>query len=433
MSSPIPRALGATTCAVALLATSACEIGGLQGTSLPGGNAGGDAISIEAEFDDVLALVPQSSVRVGDVPVGDVDSIELDGFSARVRMKIQSDVELPENVVAELRTTSLLGEKFIALEPPTEVAPQGRLEDGDVIPSARSERLAEIEEVFEAFSALLNGGGIGQLNIIVTELSAALDGREEEVRDLFRRLDTFVGALDERKEDIVRALDALDRLSTTLANETDTIELALADLQPGLTVLADQRQELTTLFVGLDELGQTAARVIDRTQENTVATLQALDPLLARLIEVRPEIRSFLAEGALFSRAFRTAAPGEYLNLGVEFLIDPCVTLDGLIRQESPDLQSGLDRVAEAAGPIFAQLGLPSDIVGLCGVALGALAPALELLQPLLDEVIANLPAPGAPIVPSDPGGPGPTLPDLPVRTFDTPANIATQMMEGFL
>ena len=60
--------------AVALFAGGCGAVdGGLRGIPLPGGaNLGDDPYSVQIEFADVVDLVPQSIVRVGDVPVAAV-------------------------------------------------------------------------------------------------------------------------------------------------------------------------------------------------------------------------------------------------------------------------------------------------------------------------------------------------------------------------
>ena len=69
-------------------------------------------------FRDVLDLVPQSTVKVDDVTVGKVTAIDLDGYAADVTVGAPQRRELPDNAAAEIRQTSLLGEKFVSLAPP---------------------------------------------------------------------------------------------------------------------------------------------------------------------------------------------------------------------------------------------------------------------------------------------------------------------------
>src|SRR6478609_3245541 len=121
------RALVAALAGVLLL--TGCDLD-VYKLPLPGGtDVGDDAITVSADFRDVLDLVPKTTVKVNDVSVGQVTDIELRDGHAVVTMDLRKDVELPANAIAEIRQTSLLGEKFVSLGPPTDVAPQGELAD----------------------------------------------------------------------------------------------------------------------------------------------------------------------------------------------------------------------------------------------------------------------------------------------------------------
>src|SRR6478672_5461033 len=109
---------------------SGCEAS-VYSLPLPGGpDVGEDPMTIEVEFADVLDLVPQSTVKVNDVSVGKVTAIDLQGYQALVTLEVRNDVELPGNAVAELRQTSLLGEKFVELSAPEEGAITTKMKDG---------------------------------------------------------------------------------------------------------------------------------------------------------------------------------------------------------------------------------------------------------------------------------------------------------------
>jgi phospholipid/cholesterol/gamma-HCH transport system substrate-binding protein len=263
------------------LALSGCKFQGAASFPLPGGVTGG--YELQVEFNDVLDLVPQSSVKVNDVTVGSVKKIELGktGYTALVTVSVKDDVVLPANATAQLRQTSLLGEKFVSLDKPAD--PTGRLRDGDVIPLARTQRNADIEEVLGALSLVLNGGSIEQLQVINSELTKALKGREPEVKAFLRQLTGFVSGLDAQKTQITRALDGLDRLTGKLAAQRQTLDVALRDLPKGTSVLADERAQITKVLAGLNNLGTVATRVIQATQQNTVADLKALQPILGQL------------------------------------------------------------------------------------------------------------------------------------------------------
>jgi phospholipid/cholesterol/gamma-HCH transport system substrate-binding protein len=112
---------------------------------LPGGTDVGDhPLTVHIMFRDVLDLVPQSTVKVDDVSVGKVTDVSLDGSTADVTVQLRRDVQLPDNAVATIRQTSLLGEKFVSLAPPESGASANPLQNGDVIPLERSGRNPEV-------------------------------------------------------------------------------------------------------------------------------------------------------------------------------------------------------------------------------------------------------------------------------------------------
>lgn len=262
-----------------------CAEEGSSPIPLPGGAPGGDFFTIMVEFDDVLDLVPEASVKVNDVSIGSVERIRLQDWKAKVTLRVDKKVKLPDNAVAALRQTSLLGEKFVALEPPAGEKAQGRLSDNDVIPLARTRRSVDIEEVLASMSLVLNGGGLENLKTISKEVGNALEGRETELKDTLNELDEFVGGLDDQKEDIVKAIDALDRLSARLAKERGTVAKALDAMGPGLKVLSDQRDELVTMLDSLRQLGKVGTRVIKATRDDTIAVLRDLQPILTELVK----------------------------------------------------------------------------------------------------------------------------------------------------
>ncbi|MET8327659.1 MCE family protein [Streptomyces sp. NPDC005181] len=320
------RKVGAVAwAAVGSLLLSGCEFNGWYDVQLPGGAAAdGHAYHVTVEFRDVLDLVPQSAVKVNNVTVGAVEKVQLDGWHARVRLRVADSVKLPANAVAELRQTSMLGEKYVALSAPSGTAPVGRLGDSDRIPLSRSGRNPEIEEVLSALSALLNGGGVAQLKTITVELNKALNGRENRVRSLLKELNTFIGGLDDQREDIVRALKAVDRLAGRLGKEKKTIAQAVDAMPPALKVLADQRRDLTKMLTALSKLGKAGTKVVKASHDDAVANLKQLRPILQQLNKAGDDLPNSLELLTTypFPRNAVDAVRGDYVNLDITADLD---------------------------------------------------------------------------------------------------------------
>ena len=268
---------------LAALFLSACDAS-VYSLPLPGGpDVGEDPMTVKVEFADVLDLVPQSTVKVNDVSVGKVTDIDLEGYQALVTLELRRDVDLPGNAVAELRQTSLLGEKFVELSAPEQGAISDRLSDGATIPIERAGRNPEVEEVLGALSLLLNGGGVAQLKTITQELNQALEGREDSARSVLRNLRDFTGQLDQNKADIVAAIESLNRLALAAEKQLPTIDKALEELPSALDSIDRQRDDLVEMLAALDRLSSVAVDVIAKSKGATITSLERLNPVLTQL------------------------------------------------------------------------------------------------------------------------------------------------------
>ena len=373
------RLLSGVVVVATLLGVSGCQ--GAFDLPLPGGAANrGDIFRVTAEFADVLDLVPQSSVKVDQVTVGSVEKIELNGWTARVTLRLPKNIDLPDNAVAELKQTSLLGEKYVQLSAPSSAAPEGHLGDGDNIPLARTGRNPEVEEVLSALSLLLNGGGVAQLKVIESELNNAMRGNQAQIKDVIKQLDIFVGGLDDQKSEIVRAIDNIDKLSAKLAAQKDDIAAALEALPGGLKVLADQRTQLVQMLQALSRLGAIGTQVIQQSKADTAANLKALAPILAQLTKAGDDLPKSLQLLLTypFSDATTGAMKGDFTNMSV-------------------DMDLNLKNLA-------GNLGVPTTPPGGGGLPTGTPTLPLPTLPPV----------PSVTIPPVLPGGPTPTSTSCP-------------------
>jgi phospholipid/cholesterol/gamma-HCH transport system substrate-binding protein len=334
---------------------------GLYGAPLPGGaDLGPHPYTVVADFSDVLDLVPQASVKVNDVAVGRVDKIDLaaDNKTAVVTMSVNGDVHLPADAGAELRQSSLLGEKYVELVAPADGA--GTLASGAVIPLARTNRSPEIEEVLGALSLLLNGGGIEQIQNIVKELNSALSGNEPELRALLSNLDSTVADLDGQRTQIVTAIQSLDRLSATLAGQTTQIADALRNLAPGLAVLNQQRDQLVGMLNSLERLSGVAVDTVDRSQQELVTDLKQLAPTLRQIAQAGDNLPKSLQVLITYPFTDYTVndVKGDYFNADVKFDLD---------------LSSVLSDIANSSTPV---IPLPDNVSGSGGTGSSPLPPA---------------------------------------------------------
>jgi phospholipid/cholesterol/gamma-HCH transport system substrate-binding protein len=358
-----PKALIATL-TVAALTLTGCGFSGIYDIPLPGGADLGDhPYTVKADFRDVLDLTPQAGVKVNEVAVGRVESIGLtkDGWNAEVTLKVNGDVKLPANALANLRQSSLLGEKYVELSKPADGQPQapGNLADGAVIPLDRTNRNVEVEEVLGALSLLLNGGGVDQLNTITKELNNATAGREPDLKALLNNANQLVSNLDKQSSNITRALDGLNRLSSTLNDQKDKLVGAVDNIGPGLGVLEQQRGQLVTMLNALNNLSGVAINTVNDSKVNLVADLKALLPTLQKLGEAGSNLPKAL-ELLLtfpFSDAAVAGVKGDYFNLFAN--VD--LNLNEILQNLGRSRQNPLDGIVPLNGLTGGVAGTPSN------------------------------------------------------------------------
>lgn len=300
-----------------VLLVSGCKFDGAYDLPLPGGPVDADhAYEVTADFADILNIVPKSPVMVDDVTVGEVTDVQRVGWHAEITMLVRDDIVLPDNAIADIRQVSLLGEKYVALLPPTGEQPHGRLSDGDNIPLSATGRNPEVEEVLGALSFLLSGGGVGQLGTITHELNNVMDGRTDRLRHLLGSLKDVVGTLDDQKADIIDALESMNNLTATLNREKQTIGDALDVVGPAVKVLDDQHAQLITMLKSLDRLGAVGTRVIGASKADLIQTLADLKPVLTKLNEAGDHLAPGLnmAISFPFPKEASEVVKGDYAN-----------------------------------------------------------------------------------------------------------------------
>ncbi len=80
---------------------------------------GSDTYDVEARFANTGGLNSGATVMLAGVSVGRVEEIRLDpaDYSAIVQLRIRSAVQLPADTMASIKTSGLIGDKYIALAP----------------------------------------------------------------------------------------------------------------------------------------------------------------------------------------------------------------------------------------------------------------------------------------------------------------------------
>lgn len=273
---------------------------------------------LTAEFDDVGDLFEQHSVQIADVRVGQVGDIELtDDFRARVTLLIKHDIDVPVGSTALLRTTSLLGEKFVEIRPPSGEAMRNGpyLEPGSEIGQTATapelefvaDTLIEVLGAVEAsdVAALIDAGGIG------------FGGQREALSSLVGDLATVSNTLAERSGQLVRIIEELDGTASTLAAGSGDLEEALSHLAETTTILAVNRDRAVDALDQLSRLARVENTVVTEHFDAVNRQIQQVDDILAQLAGRQGDVDSLLQWLERFVVGLPEAIPRDFTNVYV--------------------------------------------------------------------------------------------------------------------
>lgn len=275
---------------------------------------------IVGEFRNVGDLVTLADVQLSDADVGVVTDLTLneERWTAVVTMELDPGVEIPVGTRATIRSTSLLGEKFVALEPPPE-AGEGTpdMQDGDRIPLERTDNAPEVETVFQELGGILASGALADLGKLTSSLATIVEGQEERIGNVIDGTQRLVETLAARREALADALVRLESTSGTLAGETQVIDRFLRTSEEATRILADQGDDLAELVTELDRLGESQVELIGQHSEDVQRQIDSLVKVVDKVFEARADLDAALTKLPQFATFFAAAAPGDYIQLDI--------------------------------------------------------------------------------------------------------------------
>src|ERR1700687_1817082 len=117
-------------------------------------------------FNNIEGITDKSPVKIFGVEVGSVKSVELEDGRARLTMALRKGIPVYKNASVRIRSTGIIGSKFIALDPgmaePGTPEIEQKLRSGDTIRGQESLSIDELmERVAKSLDEVTGGGKLG--------------------------------------------------------------------------------------------------------------------------------------------------------------------------------------------------------------------------------------------------------------------------------
>ena len=331
---------------------------------------------------DANGLYPGSDVLVAGSRAGSVEDITIQATHALVKIRLDpAESPVHSDATIALRPKSLLGEKYLALNPGSA---SGVLDSGTTFQARHVSVSTDLEDVVNTFDAPTRA----KLQVLITNLGPAVDGRGQDLNETFTTgrkdldsLGTVAQTLGQRDHDLQTVIQSLNQVLTELSRSDRSAQLGVL-IQNSNTLLANLSAQDATLKKALTETDAALSRndkVFTGTGANLNSIFLTLDPLVSNATVLTGD----LAAGMNVTQQ----------NLGScseQVAVSACTP--GLLKgiREGPEVFGGMDqygyatRISVVAGP--GTVGAPTP---------GAPAPGTQAnsdaeLQSLVDFLMGG-------------------------------------------
>ncbi len=247
---------------LAVLTFMTFKVGGLDW-------AGTKGYALHVYFKNTAGLDEKTRVRIAGVDAGIVDTIKLADGKAKVSLLIEPGVKIYGNAAASIKSTGLLGDKYLDIR--TGTAEAGLLKDGDMISNATE--LVDIDELARSLIAV-----------------------SEKFLVLSKSLNDVIGT-DEAKDSLSRTIVNLREITSDLRQTISVNDYKLRDVLDNINnltasvsgIIEDNRLPLNSVLTNMKDFSGTLKSNGPELVENLN---KATRELKAMAEENRPAIKS---------------------------------------------------------------------------------------------------------------------------------------------
>jgi phospholipid/cholesterol/gamma-HCH transport system substrate-binding protein len=240
-----------------------------------------------------LVVDPGSKVTYNGVEIGRIGAIEhvdVDGTAkARLTLNIKRRYIplIPANVKADIKATTVFGNKYVSFISPENPTPQ-RISSGDVIDA--SSVTTEFNTLFETVTSIAEQVDPIKLNATLTATAQALTGLGDRFGNSFadanRILDDLNPRMPQIRYDTQRVADLADVYAAASPDLWDGLENAVTTAE----AFNDQRGNVDTVLMAAIGFSNTAADSFERSGPYLVRGAEDLLPTSKLLDEYRAMI-----------------------------------------------------------------------------------------------------------------------------------------------
>ena len=272
----------------------------------------------------VTAVLPQagaalevgSSVQFRRVRVGTVTDISARPGRAILRLSLDPSRldSLPAGAQVRILPRNLFGTEYVDLVPPPH-ATSGHLQPGDELHADTSAETVGIQRALTSAYDLLSSVQPAKLQVALSAIAQALDGRGEQLAGLVRDADSYLSALEPHTPTLVHDVAQLADVTAELGADAPDLLSAMRDAVATSRTIVSHREDLHQLLAAGTALSTTAREVLAANQERLITLVHVLAPTTQVLDSYRGQLPPTVTNlQRLLTRGTDALDDGPFLN-----------------------------------------------------------------------------------------------------------------------
>jgi phospholipid/cholesterol/gamma-HCH transport system substrate-binding protein len=234
-----------------------------------------------------LVMETGSKVRFRGVQVGRVGSVTggLEQVSLQLEIEPDQVVNLPANIGAQIRASTLFGAKYIDLVYPEDPATE-HIKPGAVLRSVNVS--AEVNSVFENLVLVLRQVDPAKLNATLTALAEGVRGKGATIGQATSDANEVLLALNPRMDTVRQSFRSLSGFSAAYGAAAQDLLATVSSVSTTSTTIASRGEELDALLLNVIGFSNSGTDLVEPNQDNLVRAINVAEPTTNLLMEYSP-------------------------------------------------------------------------------------------------------------------------------------------------
>ncbi len=292
----------------------------------------GGGATYSAYFAESAGLAPDNEVQIAGVRVGQVKVVELDRKTVLVTFRIDregqtSAARLGDATTASIEIKTMLGEKFLALQPRGD----GNLDPNEPIPVARTRTPFQLQDAFDQLNTTIEDIDTDQLAASFTVISETFADTPEHLQDALNGLSDLSETVASRDDELGTLLGNTNEVSALLAGRNDELRKVIGDSNLLLDELQRRKGAIDRLLSGTQAVSKQLSGLVADNRAQLRPSLAALDQVTDVLRRNQDNLNRSLELLAPFTRVGTNATGnGRWFDGYLCGLVPPAINAEGV-------------------------------------------------------------------------------------------------------